>query len=417
VGLTPVAGGFTAPVALASPGDGTGRLFIADQVGVIRIIDADDHLLDRPFLDLTGRLVGLRPGYDERGLLGLAFHPQFAENSRFFVYYSAPLRAGAPRGWDHTSRVSEFTVSADDPNRADHGSERVVLEVDEPQSNHNGGSIVFGPDGCLYIPLGDGGGARDVGRGHPPGGNGQDITTLLGSILRIDIDGPEPYGIPPDNPFVGRDGRDEIYAYGLRNPWRTTFDAGQHLWESVKIIEPGGNHGWNLKEGNHAFDPTNPYESPQDVPRTGRRGEPLVPAIIEYPNAGQPGGIGEVVIGGYVYRGSAIPALAGRYIFGEWNRAGAEGDGIIFAATPPENPGDKWEFTELEVAGSRTVGAYILAFGEDAEHELYYSLSFNSMNFLSRPSHLSRPAFCVGPYPDLHPGLLHAKLRNFSSVE
>jgi len=302
VGLALVAGGFTAPVALASPNDGTGRLFVADLLGVIRIIDADGHLLDPPFLDLTDRIVRLRPGYDERGLLGLAFHPKFTENSRFFVYYSAPLRAGAPRGWDHTSRISEFTVAADDGNRADPDSERVVLEVEEPQFNHNGGSIAFGPDGCLYIPLGDGGGARDVGPGHPPKGNGQDITTLLGSILRIDVDGPEPYGIPEDNPFVGKDGRDEIYAYGLRNPWRTTFDAGgenrlfaadagQYLWESVKIIVAGGNHGWNLKEGNHAFDPENPYESPEDVPEVDLRGEPLIDPIIEYPNASQPGGI------------------------------------------------------------------------------------------------------------------------------
>lgn len=380
MGLEAVAAGFTMPVALASPDDGTGRLFVVDLPGVIRIIDADGCLQDEPFLDIADRVVDLRTGYDERGLLGLAFHPRFAENGRFFVYYSAPLRAGAPEGRDHTSRVSEFTVST--PDRADSNSERVILEVEEPQANHNGGSITFGPDGCLYIPLGDGGGANDVGRGHPPGGNGQDTTTLLGKILRIDVDGPEPYGIPGDNPFVGREGRDEIYAYGLRNPWRMTFDAGgehrlfaadagQYLWESVKIIVAGGNHGWNLREGNHAFDPEKPRESPQDVPRTGRRGEPLVDAIIEYPNAKQPGGIGQVVIGGYVYRGRAIPGLAGRYIFGEWNRAGAEGDGIIFAATPPQDPNRMWEFTEIEVAGSRTIGAYVLAFGEDAEHELY----------------------------------------------
>jgi len=375
VGLEFVTGGFTMPVALASPDDGTGRLFVADLPGVIRVIDAG---VNEPFLDITGRVVDLRTGYDERGLLGLAFHPKFRENGRFFVYYSAPLRDGAPEGWDHTSRVSEFAVST--PNRADPGSERMILEVDQPQANHNGGSIAFGPDGYLYIPLGDGGGANDVGRGHPPGGNGQDIETLLGKILRIDVDGEKPYGIPADNPFVGREGRDEIYAYGLRNPWRTAFDAGgehrlfaadagQYLWESVKIIVPGGNHGWNLREGNHAFDPGNPRESPADAPRTGRRGEPLIDAIIEYPNANQPGGIGAVVIGGYVYRGKAIPGLVGRYVFGEWSRAGADGDGILFVAT--ERPGGQWDFTEMEVAGSGTVGAYLLAFGEDADRELY----------------------------------------------
>ncbi|UYU18478.1 MULTISPECIES: PQQ-dependent sugar dehydrogenase [Methanoculleus] len=405
MGLEPVAGEFTMPVALASPGDGTGRLFVADLPGTVRVIDGNDH---RPFLDITDRVVDLRTGYDERGLLGLAFHPRFAENGRFFVYYSAPLRAGAPEGWDHTSRISEFSVST--PDRADPGSERVILEVDQPQANHNGGSIVFGPDGCLYIPLGDGGGARDVGRGHPPGGNGQDITTLLGSILRIDIDGAEPYGIPGDNPFVGREGRDEIYAYGLRNPWRMTFDAGgehrlfaadagQYLWESVKIIVAGGNHGWNLREGNHAFDPENPRESPADVPRTGRRGEPLIDAIIEYPNAKQPGGIGQVVIGGYVYRGRAIPRLFGRYVFAEWNRAGADGEGIIFAATPPKDPNRMWEFGEVEVAGSRTVGAYVLAFGEDAEHELYV-LTAKSRGPAGKTGRVHR----IVPPPDDRPG-------------
>ncbi len=299
VGLEPVAGGFTAPVALASPGDGSGRLFVADQVGIIRIIDGDGRLLDPPFLDLTDRIVKLHGGYDERGLLGIAFHPKFTENGRFFVYYSAPLAEGAPPDWDHTSRIAEFAVRVDDKNRADPYSERVILEVDQPQLNHNGGSIAFGPGGYLYIPLGDGGGGRDVGTGHPPGGNGQDITTLLGSILRIDIDGEEPYGIPKDNPFVGKEGRDEIYAYGLRNPWRTAFDAGgenrlfsadagQYLWESVKIIEAGGNHGWNLKEGNHAFDPRNPYQSPEDVPKVGLRGEPLIAPIIEYRTPNSP---------------------------------------------------------------------------------------------------------------------------------
>ena len=147
------------------------------------------------------------------------------------------------------------------------------------------------------------------------------------------------------------------------------IDAGQYLRESVKIIVPGANHGWNLREGNHAFDPENPHESLAEVPQAGCRGEPLVDAIVEYPNAGQPGGIGAVVIGGYVYRGSALPGPVGRYVSGEWNRAGADGDGIIFVAT--ENPRGLWEFTEVEVAGSRAVGSYVLAFGEDAEHEHY----------------------------------------------
>lgn len=385
VGLDLVAEGFTAPVGLTSANDGSGRLFVVDLVGEVRIIDDNGTLLEEPFLNITDQLVELRPGFDERGLLGLAFHPDFAENGRFFVYYSAPLREGAPEGWDHTSRISEFNVSADDENRADPESERVILEVDQPQFNHDAGSIAFGPDGYLYIPLGDGGGGGDVGEGHPPEGNGQNTTTLLGSILRIDIDGEEPYEIPEDNPFVGDDEvLDEIYAYGLRNPWRMTFDAGgenylfaadagQVLWESVNIIEAGGNYGWNLKEGSHAFDPENPQESPEQVPEAGLRGEPLIDPIIEYPNANQPDGLGEVVVGGYVYRGSAIPEFEGRYIFAEWNRADADGDGILFIATPPEEniTEEMWEFTELGVVPNQTIGAYILAIGQDEDRELY----------------------------------------------
>jgi len=392
VGLDLVAEGFTSPVGLTSPNDGSGRLFVVDQIGEIRIIDENGTLLEEPFLNLSNQIVELQPGYDERGLLGLAFHPNFTDNGRFFVYYSAPLREGAPDDWDHTSRISEFNISADNENRADPVSERVILEVDQPQSNHNAGSIAFGPDGYLYIPLGDGGGANDVGVGHPPEGNGQNTTTLLGSVLRIDINGEEPYGIPDDNPFVGDDEvLDEIYAYGLRNPWRMNFDssgenylfasdAGQNRWESVNIIEAGGNYGWNLKEGSHAFDPENPNNPPEEVPEVGLRGEPLIDPIIEYPNANQPDGLGEVVVGGHVYRGDDIPEFKGRYIFAEWNRAGADGNGIIFIATPPEENITEqiWEFTELEVVPNQTIGSYILSIGQDSDRELYVLTTENS---------------------------------------
>ncbi|KXS43822.1 MAG: hypothetical protein AWU59_892 [Methanolobus sp. T82-4] len=385
VSLGLVAEGLTAPVGLTSPDDGSGRLFVVDQAGEIQIIDANGTLLEEPFLNLTDQMVELQPGFDERGLLGLALHPNFTDNGRFFVYYSAPLREGAPADWNHTSRISEFNVLAEDENRANPESERVILEVDEPQLNHDAGSIAFGPDGYLYIPLGDGGGANDVGVGHPAEGNGQNTSTLLGSVLRIDIDGDEPYEIPEDNPFVEDDEvLDEIYAYGLRNPWRMTFDsggenhlfasdAGQEFWESVNIIEAGSNYGWNLKEGSHAFNPENATNPPEEVPQAGLRGEPLIDPIIEYPNAKQSDGLGSVVVGGYVYRGSAIPEFEGRYIFADWNRAGADGDGIIFIATPPEEniTEEMWEFEEIEVVPNQTVGAYILSFGQDADHELY----------------------------------------------
>lgn len=217
VGLELVADGLSAPVQALSPPDGSGRLFVVDQVGRIRVVSADGVLLEEPFLDLRDRLVPLGPDLDERGALGLAFHPDYAANGRLFVYYSAPLRTEGPAGWDHTSHVSEFSVS-NDPDIADGGSERVVLQVDQPQANHNGGQVMFGPtDGHLYISLGDGGGGNDVGTGHTPAiGNAQDTTNLLGAILRIDVDGAEPYAIPADNPFAGIEGRDEVFAYGLR---------------------------------------------------------------------------------------------------------------------------------------------------------------------------------------------------------
>src|SRR5687767_3446323 len=270
VGLRLVADGLTSPVALVEAPDASGRRFVVDQVGVIRILTAGGSLVSEPFLDLRSRIVPLMPAFDERGLLGLAFHPGYAGNGRFFVYYSAPLRPGAPAGYDHTARISEFRVSAASPNRADSASERIVVEVDKPQFNHNGGTVLFGPrDGYLYVSLGDGGGADDVGLGHADdwyaanaGGNGQDIQqNLLGNILRIDVNGGAPYAVPTDNPFTGTagcaDGCDEIWAYGFRNPYRMSFDlggardlfvgdAGQELWEEVSIAVNGGNFVWNF---------------------------------------------------------------------------------------------------------------------------------------------------------------------------
>ena len=196
VALEPVAEGFTSPVAMAVPPDGSGRLFIADQIGLVHIVTPEGEVLDTPFLDVQDRLVPLNDGYDERGLLGLSFHPDYATNGRFYVYYSAPLRDEAPDDFNHTSHVAEFIVSGN-PDVADPDSERILLQVDQPQGNHNGGTLAFGPeDGLLYLSLGDGGGANDVGLGHVEdwyevneGGNGQAVENLLGAILRIDVDG------------------------------------------------------------------------------------------------------------------------------------------------------------------------------------------------------------------------------------
>jgi glucose/arabinose dehydrogenase len=390
VGLRPIADGFTSPVFLGEIPDGSGHLFVLDQVGQVWVLTPEGDLLAEPFLDISDRMVTLNPFFDERGLLGLAFHPDYTTNSRFYVYYSAPLREGAPEGFNHTSHISEFQVSAN-PNQADPDSERIILQVDQPQFNHNGGTLAFGPtDGFLYISLGDGGGANDVGLGHTPElGNGQDITNLLGTILRIDVDEGDPYGIPADNPFVGTEGRDEIFAYGLRNPYRMSFDiggrhdlfaadAGQLLWEWVNLITIGNNYGWNIKEGSHCFDPDNPLESPEECADTGPNGEPLIDPIIEYANIRQPGGIGAVVIGGNIYRGSILPQFHGRYIFGDWSTSFVEPDGTLLVASPRKDR--MWHLQELQVHGrpDGRLGHFVLGFGQDMSGEMYVLTTDNT---------------------------------------
>lgn len=386
VGLELVAENLTAPLVLLPSPDDSGRLFVADQVGQIWILTPDGEVQSEPFLDVSEQMVELSSGYDERGLLGLAFHPDFAENGRFYIHYSAPLRPEAPADWNNTGRVSEFVVSANNPDLADPDSERILLQIDQPQSNHAGGQIAFGPDGYLYIPLGDGGGANDMGPGHNPDiGNGQDTGVLLGSILRIDVDGGSPYGIPPDNPFInGEAGQEEIFAYGFRNPYRIAFDAGgeqqlfagdvgQNLWEEVDIVTAGGNYGWNIKEGTHCFAPQDPNRSPSECPDTGSMGETLIDPIIEYQNGNAPGGLGLAVVGGNVYRGQAMPEFQGRYIFGDWSTSFGEPDGTLLVATPPESEGELWPFEELAIATQedRRLGRYLLSFGQDRDLELY----------------------------------------------
>ncbi|MAS38238.1 MAG: hypothetical protein CL610_29850 [Anaerolineaceae bacterium] len=384
IGLELVAEGLTAPVNLESPHDGSGRLFVVEQPGTIRVIDADDQLLDEPFLDIQDRIVELNQGYDEQGLLGLAFHPDYASNGRFFVYYSAPLQENAPAEWANTSVVAEYTMSDPSANVADAGTERVLLTVDQPQSNHNGGDITFGPDGYLYIPLGDGGAANDQAMGHTEDiGNAQDTTNLLGSILRIDVDNGDAYAIPDDNPFAGDDTmRGEIWAWGLRNPWTIAFDAagdndlfvadaGQNLWEEVSIVSGGNNYGWHIMEGYHCFDPDNPTFSPLTCEDTGANGDPLHRPIIEYSHK-----VGLVVVGGYVYRGSAMPnAFQGHYFFADWSTSFASPDGkILIAGPPPEGVEDAmWETQVLSIAGrdNGELGAYVLAFGQDENNEVY----------------------------------------------
>ncbi len=299
-----VADGLRDPIGLTSAGDGSGRLFVNERDGVVRVIDPDGRLQDRPFVDLSDRIAA----GGERGLLGLAFHPDFATNRRLFVHYS---RAG-----DGATVVSELTASAD-LQTADPGSERVLFTVPDPFVNHNGGQLAFGPDGYLYIGLGDGGGGGD------PLQNGQNPDVLLGKILRIDVDAqdarPAHTRIPADNPFGpgGANpggGRPEIWALGLRNPWRFSFDpdggdlyigdVGQGSWEEIDrqpADSAGGeNYGWNVMEGRHCFG--------GDCDQTG-----YVKPIAEYSHD-----LGCSVTGGYVYRGTAQPELQGVYVFGDY---------------------------------------------------------------------------------------------------
>ncbi len=291
---------FDRPVDLQHAGDGSGRLFVVEQAGVIQVFANDPAVaMSTIFLDINDRV---RDQNNEEGLLGLAFHPDFANNGFFFVSYTA----SNPR----RSVVARYSIEAGDPNRGDPNSEVVIIEAAQPAGNHNGGQIAFGPDGLLYIALGDGGGANDQF------GNGQNRTTLLGAILRLDVDNPDAgrnYSIPGDNPFAGNTSgfREEIYAYGLRNPWRFSFDpvtgllwtadVGQNQFEEVDIIENGGNYGWNEMEGFQCFRPL--------CDQTG-----LALPVHEYAHSGQ----AKSVTGGYVYRGPGVPELIGQYVYADY---------------------------------------------------------------------------------------------------
>ena len=386
VALEPVAEGLTAPLGFETAVEDRDRRFVVDQIGLVRV-HGPDGLRDEPFLDLRDEITG----FGEQGLLGVAFHPEFADNGRLFVRYSAEAREGTPDDYSHTFVLAEFRAD-DDRERVDPDSERTVLEIPQPQGNHNAGAVAFGPDGYLYVATGDGGGAHDTGQGHVDdwydgnaGGNGQDVTeSLLGGILRIDVDGDtDPYAVPDDNPLVGEEGLDEYYAWGLRNPWRFSFDsegrlfvadAGQELFEEVNLVERGGNYGWNVKEGSRCFSPASPNDPPEDcpdeTPEDVRGGEAFVDPVIEYPQRADGESVGSSVVGGYLAETDHVPALAGSFVFGDFSASFGNPSGTLFAATPPEDGDGQWAVERL-VPESGSLDRYVLSLGRDAEGRLY----------------------------------------------
>ena len=372
VGLELLVEGFTSPVGLVDPGDGTGRLFVVEQTGLIWIL-TNGKRIEKPFLDIRDKVVELNSLYDERGLLGLAFHPEFKSNGRFYVSYSGHLQNGLfSNEWDHTTYISEFTVSAN-TNQADPNSERVILAMDKPGYNYEAGHIAFGLDGYLYIATGDS--IRDPAT--ESGKYAQDINSLLGKILRIDVNGVadmgQQYLIPPDNPFVTGEGRPEIFAYGFRNPYRFSFDVsdhgktrlfvadvGQAMMEEVNLVEQGGNYGWPIREGTSCFNSQRWDQPLENCPSDG-----LIGPIIAYPHSGDL----SAVIGGGVYDGKAIPELNDGYIFGDWGR----GKGHLFVARPRWLGYGLWNLTEIQInfAGDQHDLGQLLAIEQDQNGELY----------------------------------------------
>jgi glucose/arabinose dehydrogenase len=387
-----------APVGITNAGDGSNRLFVTDQRGTIHVVE-NGSVLPTPLLDIELRLVPERPGFDERGLLGLAFHPQFGQvgetgADKFYVYYSAPRPGGDPddpvHPINHQSIIAEYSVTGLGSNVADPNSERILLAFDQPQFNHDAGFLGFGPDNLLYVTTGDGGGADDNEPGHTGGGTGkpsgglgnaQDLTQLLGKVLRIDVDGNNGpgglYGIPGDNPFVGEGGgvHEEIFAYGLRNPWRASFDdgpggtgrlfvadVGQGDVEEVNLIEKGGNYGWRIREGTFDFD-----TSVAPTPNV-----PLIDPIAEYAHPGSANGLLEVglaVTGGVVYRGSDFPELQGAYLFADWSNGFSQPNGTLLGLEETES--GIFDLSVLDVEGGNPIGQFIQAFGLDESGEVY----------------------------------------------
>ncbi|NXJ61849.1 HIPL1 protein, partial [Rostratula benghalensis] len=369
--LVEVANGLRNPVAMVHANDGTHRFFVAEQVGLVWTYLPDRSRLEKPFLNISEAVLTSPWEGDERGFLGIVFHPKFKFNGKVYVYYSVEVR------YEERIRISEFRISSADMNALDHGSERIILEIEEPASNHNGGELLFGDDGYLYIFTGDGGMAGD-----PFGtfGNAQNKSALLGKVLRIDVNnndrGPL-YRIPPDNPFLNDpQARPEVYAYGVRNMWRCSFDrgdpktkegkgrlfcgdVGQNKYEEIDIVEKGKNYGWRAREGFSCYDKKLCANSSMDD----------VLPIYAYPHK-----MGKSVTGGYVYRGCESPNLNGLYIFGDFM------SGRLMSLKEDRATG-AWQYSEICMGKGQTCMfpglinnyyQYIISFAEDEAGELYF---------------------------------------------
>lgn len=334
------------PIVLTHAGDGSNRVFVASQQGVIYVFDNDQGVkTSQVFLDISDR-VAYSDSMNEEGLLGMAFHPKFKENGEVIVSYSS-------KKVEHLSVVSKFTVSKDDKNKADPASEQEILTLQQPYWNHNGGTVGFGKDGYLYVAFGDG------GAGNDPHGNGQNLGVMLGKIVRIDVDHKDAgknYAVPKDNPFCGKEGAlPEIYSYGWRNPWRMAFDSktgdlwcadvGQAMYEEINIVTCGGNYGWSRREGSHPFGKNGVDANPD-----------MIEPIYEYDH-----NVGKSITGGTVYRGSRVPELAGKYIYADYV------SGKVWALT--YDPAKKEPAHNATIAGN---GLPILSFGEDEQGDVYF---------------------------------------------
>ncbi len=392
IGLVPLVSGITAPIAVVDEGGGSDRLYVVDQAGEIYLVNKQTGAAISTFLDVgasgTAHLVTFRPGFDERGLLGFALHPDFPADPRVFTYTSEPDSANedfalpAAGTVDHESVVAEWQLDGLDADVVDVATRRELMRIEQPQFNHDAGMVGFGPDGYLYIALGDGGSSDDQAPGHVAGGNGQDNSSVLGSILRIDVDASAnplsangEYRIPADNPFVS-DGSvpDEKYAYGLRNPFRFSWnsggdfivpDVGQREIEEINIVEAGDNLGWRLKEGTFFFDP-GPVAEANDGLLTSLPLGPL-PFDIKDPVAQYDHSEGLAIIAGFEYRGSDVAALAGLYVTGDFSTSFGTPAGRLFTADLGTGT-----FEEL-LPGSpgAPLGKFLKGFGEDEEGEVY----------------------------------------------